>query len=67
MGDDVIMVKAKIINNIPYCSKCGGELSNCKSVELIKNRMQFKKVCKECKQTNYYYADIVIGKETKRY
>jgi len=64
-------MEALIIDNKPYCSKCGVQLGNgTGEYSLVthegKKYVKFERYCNKCRDKYVYYADIEMA-ETKRY
>ena len=64
------IVNAKLINNIPVCSKCGGELAaTTKDYNLVKvngkKYTQFIRRCLKCNTLNEYYSEMILGDNTR--
>ena len=64
------MIDAKLIDNKPYCSKCGSELGRVKIVRNViykENKYpQFIKICTKCNEVNQYCGDYNMNSK-KRY
>lgn len=64
------IVNAKLINNIPVCSKCGSELAaTSKDYNLVKvngkKYTQFIRRCLKCNTLNEYYSEMILGDNTR--
>ena len=64
------MINAEIVNNRPFCKKCGQELkSETRDLRQVKYRGEsltlFTKHCYNCGQDCVYLADVLIEKTTR--
>lgn len=64
------MTNAEIVNNIPFCKKCGNKLkSETRDLKQVKYRGEsltlFTKHCYNCGEDNNYLADVLIEKTTR--
>ena len=64
------IVKAKLNNNTPVCSKCGGELAaTSNDYNLVKvngkKYTQFIRRCLKCNTLNEYYSEMILDDNTR--